>query len=171
MSQKKKISIASIAIVLSISTLLFLGYLLGRSNGGSNINETVANVSNFNQDRSREEHEIPADPTTSDSPSLVIKHFYAALKSYDFEKRDCPQARKYLSSDVPSMSIWENLARLIRNGEIEKIKITKEEIQGKRARVYYTLYFKDGGIVQTNDLLRLENNYWKLRGMSVYFML
>jgi hypothetical protein len=110
---------------------------------------------------------VSACSLVNKSPSGVVEAAYMAGNRGEYS-----EAEKYLSSEAlnaikgglgtlggGTKGIWD---RETRNGTIEKIEITKEEIRGEGATVYFKVYFKDGSSKDTKEPLVKETGQWKI---------
>lgn len=101
------------------------------------------------------------------SPGETVKAFYMAGNEGKYA-----EVEQYLSSGVlkllksPSGTSDEAMKRVMkqatRNRTIEKIEISKEEMEGGKSVVYYTLHFKDSTKEDGNKILVKEKDRWKL---------
>lgn len=103
-------------------------------------------------------------PSVKSSPSAVVKKYIEA-----FEKGEYSKVKGYISPQAllqePSFTI-ENLnearEELIDKGGVKKIEITKENIEGETAEVYFKIEFGDNSTDGGCVFLTKEEGAWKL---------
>lgn len=101
----------------------------------------------------------------SQSPSSVVKDTIRAL-----EKGEITEAKSYLDDSVKnalnegriSASLSAQTVKIKRHGGIANIEITKEEVTGEVADIYYVTHFKDGTNDNTSDRLIKTRGGWKI---------
>lgn len=101
------------------------------------------------------------------SPSEVVEAVYMAANDGNYSKVKKHSSKSVLNSLDNSLiqrlgtfkGYWKAVTR---NGTIDKIEITKEEIRGDVAGVGFTIYYKTGKTKKNVVRLVKENGGWKI---------
>lgn len=99
------------------------------------------------------------------SPSSVIKNSILAM-----EKGEITEAKSYLDDALKttqnegriSAALSAQTVKIKNHGGIASIEVTKEDITGEVADVFYVTHFKDGAKDATSDRLIKTKSGWKI---------
>jgi hypothetical protein len=109
---------------------------------------------------------LPGCSSSSPQNSLVAVFLSANAGNYtEANAGVSDQLRQMLNQGGVMQVIWDQVTK---KGTIKNIDITKSEIRGEGATIYYKINYKDGTNVEADEIMTKENGAWRIG--SVKFM-